>query len=370
MNKTCRKIRIYCPVPVIVLAVISIISGAVHISAVNSASFAEFFNFKVSHYFRRALASVTNLLPFSLAETGLLLIPLLMIILITVAARRSKKGTVSSIRYILSVVSVLMYMYSSFVLCFATGYYGKTLAERLELERRDVSAEELKSTAMYLLEEAEDCLDGITFKYAGASIMPYSFGEMNKLLVSAYDEFGSSHSFVKNFKTSLKPVLISELMTYTHISGVYTYFTGEANVNINFPDYTIPYTAAHEMAHQRGIAPEDEANFVAFLVCTQSDDEYIRYSGYMNMYEYVISALYKADAEMYKEVINETDNRMRCEMQSYNKFFEKYRDSKASDITGAINDSYLKSQGQKNGTKSYGMVVDLAVAYYNSAKSQ
>ena len=49
------------------------------------------------------------------------------------------------------------------------------------------------------------------------------------------------------------------------------------------------------MAHQRGIAREDEANFIAFLVCMASDDPYIRYSGYLEVYEYVASSLYSDD---------------------------------------------------------------------------
>ena len=120
--------------------------------------------------------------------------------------------------------------------------------------------------------------------------------------------------------------MLSELMSYTHITGVYTFFTGEANINVAFPDYTIPYTAAHELAHQRGIAREDEANFVAFLVCNESDDPYIRYSAYLNLYEYVASSLYSADPELYFDVRYTIPLDIRREMAAYSDFFEKYRD--------------------------------------------
>ena len=194
--------------------------------------------------------------------------------------------------------------------------------------------------------------------------MPYTLDEMNRLLQDAYIEASKDYSFLPAFRTRVKYVVMSEPMTYTHISGVYTYFTGESNINTNFPDYTLPYTAAHELAHQRGISKEDEANFVAFLVCLKSDDPYIRYSGFMSVYEYVISALYRADKDKYTALLSETDSRLRYEMIAYNDFFEKYRDNVAADISGTINDTYLASQGQKEGSRSYGMVVDLAVAYY------
>ena len=152
-------------------------------------------------------------------------------------------------------------------------------------------------------------------------------------------------------------------MSYTHITGVYTFFTGEANLNVDFPDYTLPFTAAHELSHQRGVAREDEANFMAFLVCLKSEDAYIRYSGYLNLYEYVASALYSASPELYWQVYATVPGRVRAEMRAYSDFFDQYRDSVASEVTEVVNDTFLTIQGTE-GTKSYGMVVDLAVAYF------
>ena len=192
--------------------------------------------------------------------------------------------------------------------------------------------------------------------------MPYGYDTLSEKLLEAYEKVSAEHSFISQFYSRVKPVILSEPWTYTHIAGVYTYFTGEANINVNFPDYTIPYTAAHEMAHQRGIAREDEANFVAFLVCAASDDDYIRYSGYLNLYEYVSSALYRADKEAYGEVRAKLDPKARVEMSAYSVFFDKYRENVAATVTETVNNGYLTMQGTP-GTKSYGMVVDLAVAY-------
>jgi hypothetical protein len=57
-------------------------------------------------------------------------------------------------------------------------------------------------------------------------------------------------------------------------------------------------------------------------------------------------------------------NEVSDEFSAYSAFFEKYRESTASQVTGAVNNTFLGSQGQTAGTKSYGLVVDLAVAYY------
>ena len=159
-------------------------------------------------------------------------------------------------------------------------------------------------------------------------------------------------------------------MTYTHISGMYTYFTGEANLNTNYPYFVNVYTTAHEMAHQRGIARENEANFLAYLVCIGSEDLYMQYSGYLNMYDYLASPLYMASPELYYEVVQSLDSRVRYDLQCYSEFFDKYRDNAAAEVSDAVNNTYLVLQGTAEGTRSYGMVVDLAVAYHLHAEKE
>ena len=192
----------------------------------------------------------------------------------------------------MGLLSILSLLFSLFVLNFASAYRGSTIEQKLGLERKNVSADELAGTAIALHDRLEKILDEVQFGYGSFSVMPYSLSEMNDKLNDAYETVCEKYPFVQSMRTKVKLIVMSEPMTYTHISGVYSYFTGEANLNVNFPDYMLPYTAAHELAHQRGIAREDEANFMAFLVCIESDDPYIRYSGYANVLSYVLSSLY------------------------------------------------------------------------------
>jgi hypothetical protein len=120
------------------------------------------------------------------------------------------------------------------------------------------------------------------------------------------------------------------------------------------------------MAHQRGVARENEANFVSFVVMTSSNDAFLRYSAYLDVYSTMVSALYSADKDLYYDAVSRLDNRVKADLASYSSFFDKYRDSVASEVTGNLNDSYLQANGQKEGTKSYGMIVDLTVAYLKS----
>lgn len=331
--------------------------------AANSTAFADFWQSKVASVPRAAFAYLTNLLPFSLAEFLLLTSPLTIAVLIRVASKKTDTWA-KTIGYSLNLIAGASLVFSMFLINFSAGYNTTALDKRMDLERRNVSAEELYDTAKSILDGMATVTDNVNFKDGESSYMPYTQTELNKKLNEAYKKACKKYTFISDFTSNPKQVMLSEPWTYTHIAGVYTFFTGEANVNINFPDYTLPYTAAHEMAHQRGISREDEANFVAFVVCLESDDDYIRYSAYSNAYEYVASALYKADKDLYKKLYAEVPVLLKNEMTSYNAFFAKYKENTASKVSEKVNDTFLKSQGQQSGTKSYGLVVDLLAAYY------
>ena len=329
-----------------------------------SPSFSDFFNRYISSWLRAALAYATSFIPFSLGEFLIILSPVLLVSIVVVGSIKFSDTWRDVFVFCGTALSIVALIFSIFAFGFAPAYRGKGLDQKLGIKRADVSGEELYATALILSEKINEEYKNIAYdKSTNFSVMPYGFTEMNDLLIEAYSSACDKYSFVQRLDSRVKPVMLSELMSYTHITGVYSFFTGEANINVAFPDYTIPYTAAHELSHQRGIAREDEANFMAFLVCMESEDAYIRYSGYLNLFEYVTSALYSASKDRYRQAIGTLPPQVRFEMQAYSEFFNKYRDSTASKVSGVVNDTSLKLQGTE-GTKSYGMVVDLAVAYY------
>jgi len=348
-----------------ILLGVSVICLLIHIISNFSPDFADFMVQYPNAAVRFCLAKITDLLPFSLAEVIIMLIPALLITMVAVGLHAAASPSGDKYRrYIAALMSVIFVLYSLFVLTLAPGYKGRSLAEKTGLEQRAVSAEELYETSMWLNDMIGTCIDDVTFDENGDSVMPFSMDELCDKINDAYASLSEKYSFVSNLRSRIKYVILSEPMTYTHISGVYTYYTGESNLNVNFQDYMLVYTMAHEFSHQRGIAPENEANFVAFLACMESDDPYILYSGCLSMLDYCMSALYSADKTMYNEFYGNLDRRVIGEFTYYSSFYQKYADNVVANVSGAVNDSYLKSQGQSAGSKSYGLVVDLAVAYH------
>ena len=355
--------QIRLPLAVKIIYIIAAICVVWSIAFLLSRDFSDFFNRHISTILRGTLAYATSWIPFSLAEFLLLLSPVLVFVITKLVMSKFGESTSELISAVISVLSILALVFSAFTIGFAPAYRGTTLDKKLGLEAKEVNAEQLYDTALVLIDNINDMVDEIYYTEDGFSVMPYGHTEMNIKLLDAFDDISDKHSFVPRLDSRVKPVMLSEVMSYTHITGVYTFFTGEANINIAFPDYSLPFTAAHELSHQRGIARENEANFMAFLVCAASDDHYIRYCAYLNLYEYVANALYYADSELYTKAWARLPICVKNELYAYSEFMDKYRDSTASQISDAVNDTFLKFNGTE-GTKSYGMVVDLAVAYF------
>lgn len=351
------------PAPCYAIFLLGLLSAILHIAACYAPGFADVFNETVGAAVRFVLAKVTNIFPFSLAETLLFSLPVILALLIWAGVRRASDKQ-RFVRFLVALLAVIVLIYSLFVFTIGCAYRGSTLDRKMGLTRMDVTYSELYSTAEHVLALTNEAAENVLQKNpSSATYMGHTVEDLNRLLLEAYGEITDEYPFLQQMGTRVKPVAASRLMSYTHITGVYTYMTGEANINVDFPDYTIPFTAAHEMAHQRGIAREDEANFLAFLVCIASEDDYIRYSGYMNMFEYLANALYSANPKEYAELMKGCSPKVRAELIAYSEFYDQYRDSVAGTVSGAVNDAYLQMQGTP-GTKSYGMVVDLAVAYY------
>jgi hypothetical protein len=195
----------------------------------------------------------------------------------------------------------------------------------------------------------------------GETLPPASLPEIKKAVNGAADAFGAKYPFFQEKGFPAKRFLSSPLMTYTHISGVYGFFTGEANVNTNYPHFIVTATLAHESCHARGIAPENECNTLAAFLLMQSPDPYLRYCGALFLFDDFYAVAKRIDKAEAEAVFRETDPAAARDFAAYSRFFEPYRNSTAAKVADEVNSTYLQSMGQEAGTLSYSMVISLSV---------
>ncbi len=321
--------------------------------------FAEFYSRTMSNFLRVFLSYSFSIFPFSVAEIILLLLPVLIAapIVLTICKRKSFK------RLLRNLISVLFVLFFLFVNTFGVCYFRNPLEENIGFEMYAPSFDELVECADFVKNKLEKCSDNIKYSSDYSSVNPHDWNELCELVDKGYDKLSDEYSFIPEINVRAKKIALSPMMTYTHISGIYIPFTSEANVNTNYPAYVVAYSLAHEKAHQRGVASEDEANFAAFLACLYSENDYLEYSALMSMYEYFLDEIYKFDSDAYFDIIEATDKKIVGEMYAYSVFFDKYRNSNASKVADTVNDTYIKTMGDNRGVESYSRVVELCVSF-------
>ncbi len=363
MKKAWQAVRRCVPIWSMILFGLFLVSVVVCAVLKQNVAVANALHDTIGVVIRAVMTTLTTWIPFSFAEFLLLSSPIFLIFFIIVIVKKCKRSHTEVIRFCVSILSVVSLVYSIAVFGYEPGFYNRSVADKLGLKQEKLSAEELYETARILLEEIERDIPYVSYPRGTYSAMTFSYAEMNEKLNDAYDTLCDTFPEFERLHSNTKPVMLSEPWTYTYLSGMYTFFTGEANVNVNYPDFIIISTAAHEMAHQRGINREAEANFIAYLVCSMSDDPYVRYCGNFDVLISVLNSLASASPELYAEISAMVPAEIHAENRAYAAFLDQYRETVVSEVSSAVNDKFITSNNQPEGEKSYGLVVDLVAAY-------
>ena len=346
---------------------LSVFSIVIRLCLSNNPGAAEVFYRYFTRYLQAAMAALTSFIPFSLAETLLVLLPLTAVSVIIFSVKHYiKKDVYRLLRTLAVIAAAASFIFTNYILNLSVLYCRPSLSQLSGISNIPASDEEVciaATAATFKLRELTDS-GKIVFSDSGFSVCPYTFQELDKRIEKAFDDYAKKNAWMSPYGARSKIISLSKAMTYTHISGIYTQYTGEANININYPEYVVCATMAHEKSHQRGIAPENEANLTAFFVLAESGDPYLEYCGYMSVFSEIMNACYSASSGFYvNSLLPYVPECVVREMAAYAEFFRPYSDSAAATAASAVNDAYLKSNGESDGVKSYGMVTDMAVSY-------
>lgn len=158
-----------------------------------------------------------------------------------------------------------------------------------------------------------------------------------------------------------KPAWLSPLLSRVGVSGIFIPFTAEPLVNGLLPEAELPFSASHELAHGRGVAREDEANFVGYMACRLHHDADFRYSGALVASFYAAGALAELDPAGASRLRARRSPAVERDIAAIRAWAARY-EGPLRDAGERVNDAYLKAQGQAEGVRSYGRMVDLLLA--------
>ena len=308
-------------------------------------------------FFSSVSFSVTEWVIIALVILG---VSLLVALLIQLIRRKWKQ----SYRIAMTILSICAAMFGLFCLWWGVLYYSDSFSEQAGLTTRDISVEELQSVTQYFADYANDLSDDVERDENGI----YSVDQKDLFERSSTVYKGAEQIFpcLSGPEIRAKPVIFSRLLSYIHYTGFFFPYTAEANLNTDSPKCLLPSTIAHELAHLRGVAREDEANFCAVLACMESGDHDYMYSGALLAYIHLGNALYSADYNAWYGVYSSLNEAVRADLQNNNSYWDQF-ETPAADISEKVYESFLETYGDDRGMQSYGACVDLLTVYYLEA---
>lgn len=254
---------------------------------------------------------------------------------------------------------VLFFLY---VLNCGINYHRESFSESSGIQIEKYSAEELTAVCLWLTEEVNSRCEEVSRSPYGVMELGRHEKSMTEEAVQAMNRLGEFYPELSGYYPNPKGLLVPWILSVQQLSGVYSPFTVEANYNSGMVDYNIPFTACHELSHLRGFMQEEEANFIAFLASTGSENMDFQYSGYLMGWRYCMNVLYQVDYKAWEEIRGRLSEEIEPDFTANRDFWDKY-DGKIAETANKVNDTYLKANDQSEGVGSYNRMVDLIVVY-------
>ncbi len=313
----------------------------------------------------RLVGGLFDLVPFCVMEwlyAGLILFAAVFVIRTVILIRRSgtKLGTLVYRVGILCAVG--LWLFCVYLWMWGVSYNSTSFSERSGVSNGPVETDDLYRVTEYFVKNAAAHANDVprlsdgTFaadedRYFARSVLVY-----NRLS----EEFPTLSGTVSR---APKKIFFSKIMSYMGFTGIYFPFTCEACINVDSPPCLVPATIAHELAHQKNVSSEQEANFLSVAACLSSGDDVFVYSGYLSGSIYLMNALYLADYDRWAQLYDEIQGGMLTDWNENNEYWKRF-ESPITDSSAAVYDTFLKANGQEKGIASYGACVDMLVNYY------
>lgn len=343
----------------------------------------EFYTDKLFYYISWPIKKVIAYFPFSVAEIALyasiaaILFWFINMLVGTVRAGRRccirKKQNVPIegfsllrplVQLVLRLSSFICVIVSAFVLFGGINYTSLTFSEKAGYELEEADVDQLSQLCRLLSARAAAARLTLALEADGTINENYADYNPFRLIddaLDAYQNLPEEYAYLKRDYPRAKLAVSSPVMSNIHITGIYPYIIPEAVVNAQTPIMSLPHTICHEMAHQRGFAREDEANYIAYLACIHSDNPLFVYSGYYTAFTYAMDQLYLYDQKSWQEISSATSSGIWLDNLEESNFWQQYQ-TVSSEFTGSVNDTYLTVMDVDDGVHSYGRMIDLILA--------
>lgn len=253
-------------------------------------------DFYVDNIFRiwvNTYGRITGIFPFSVG--GVMVILAVVIILVALVLSvlliflRKKQRFKRFVLTYLKTVSVIVLITGMIMTLNCSALYR---CSKINTDSRQYTEEELKKVYCHVVEKCNELSVKVNRNELGEA--EYN-GDLMEAVRTAVRKMGTENKRFRGYTPKVKPFINNYLYYQAGIIGEYYPFSMEANCSKYLNDITAASTMAHELSHLKGYIYEDEANYMGFLICIKSDDEFLQYAGYLSVLWYLTEDIYWAD---------------------------------------------------------------------------
>ncbi len=325
-------------------------------------------------------AHITSPIPFPLGEVLMYIFAILslvfFIVILTLPFLAKKGKSRIAIPVIKAYAAVMAFILLIYILNWVIPFRSTCLIVK-ENPKGSYSLDELEKLREYAVNGLNNAALKAERNENGELSADPDFQESVKdAMVGLSDEYVR----LRGYYPDVKEALCSDFLWWMDIGGFTYPYTMEITCNRYCSYLYNPVLYAHEQAHHKGYYKENEAEFLSIIACTQSNEVFLNYSGWLEMYGYVnnayISNLYrvltKEEAEArYKNSLSLSDKVVQDIKKAREDSEKRYEEQVSS-----FAEQYLKSISEKSaetgwnvqenilGEMSYDGVVKLLLDYY------
>jgi hypothetical protein len=267
--------------------------------------------------------------------------------------------------FIKFLITFALSIYLLFYWTWGLNYKNHPLRDHLILPKTNLDTTQVYEEAMYIMDILKPLRNSISGDTSFIQQKYYPMDTEDQLRKSLV-EILAGWNLPTAGKVRVRTLKPDGILLRFSTAGIYIPFLFEGHIDDGLAYVHRPFVMAHEMAHGYGITDEGDCNFIAVLVCANSDDPYIQYSGLLAYWRYLANSLVNVALHSGSIVINARSKsiendiiHLKERVNSYPDLIPKYRD--------IIYDTYLKSHGVSGGLSSYGTVVNMMHMWKKSA---
>ncbi|WP_243718049.1 DUF3810 domain-containing protein [Pedobacter changchengzhani] len=312
-------------------------------------------------YISSSLRFISSIFPFAIGDfIYALLIAFVLYKIIKFFKRRKLLNKQHRITVPLQVLNFFLILYIIFKIVWGLNYSRPSVSKTLGIGNEKYSVKELVLLGDYFVKKTND------LKLKQSKIPAYTINELETKSALAYNLMAQKSPLFRYSNPCLKSVLSPYLVSKAGIEGYYAPLSGEANMNMNLPDFVKPYVSCHEIAHQLGIAYEDEANLIGYLTANNSNDVNYQYSANYEMLRYILFEVSIKSPDDYRILHDKLSPQILADFKTEKEFWKKYNGEMFGYLDTAF-DSFLKLNNQPKGIDSY---QDIVVWLFNTHKME